>query len=382
MPPGGNGGRTDRGVTETEITIANISDTSGAVPGLFKDAQLAVQAYVEYFNRTYGTIYGRKLKYLPLDSALDSGQNRNKYIQACDQALAAVGSMSAFEQGAKDQIRQCEIPDLRTAAVNDEIMGLPTVFPADASRVGVQPMAEYQYWKKRYPQAVRSSAYLFIGSETTKFQTAQVRDATMKIGYRWPVYKEIPLSQTNYSSYVLEMKRKKVRYVTFQGAYQQAVRLAEYMKQQGFKPDVFALQTNAYTPDYLQTGGATVEGTEIAVPSVILEEINQHRELQLYATWLQQIDPNARPTGLGIYAWSAAAMFVEAAKKAGPRITRKGLIGAMKGIRSFTGNGLIPKQDIGGKNPADCVIIVKARGGRFVRAAPRSGYTCSRPVRV
>src|SRR3712207_2399076 len=199
MPPGGNGGETDTGVNETEIVTSNISDTSGAVPGLFKDAQLAVQSYVEYFNRTYRTIYGRKLKYLPLDSQLDSGGNRNKYIQACDESFAAVGSMSAFEQGAKEQIRSCGIPDLRTAAVNNEVMGLPTVFPADASRVGVQPMAEYQYWKKRYPQAVKKSAYLFITSETTKFQTNQVRRATEKIGYRWPVYREIPLSQTNYS---------------------------------------------------------------------------------------------------------------------------------------------------------------------------------------
>src|SRR3712207_8816356 len=111
MPPGGNGGETDTGVTETEIVIANVSDTSGAVPGLFKDAQLAVQAYVEYFNRTYGTIYGRKLKFLPLDSQLDSGANRNKYLQACDQSFAAVGSMSAFEQGGKDPIRQCGLPD-------------------------------------------------------------------------------------------------------------------------------------------------------------------------------------------------------------------------------------------------------------------------------
>ena len=374
---------TDTGVTETEITVANVSDISGAVPDLFKDAQLAVQAYIEYFNRTYGGVYGRKLKYLPLDSQLNSGQNRNKYLQACDQAFAAVGSMSAFEQGAEDTIKRCGIPDLRTAAVNNEVMGLPTVYPADASRVGVQPMAEYQFWKRKYPQAVKHSAYLFIDSETTQFQTGQVKAATEKIGYHWDVYRPIPLSQTNYSSYVLEMKRAGVRYVTFQGAYQQAVRLAEYMDQQGFTPDVYALQSNSYTPDFIETGRQTVEGVHIAVPSVILEEINQHRELQLYATWLQQIDPNALPTGLGIYAWSSAALFVDALKKAGPKLTREGLINALKGVHDFTGNGLLPKQDIGGKNPADCVVVVVVKGGRFVREEPRGGgFSCSKPVRV
>ena len=48
-PPGsiagtcqGTGGATDKGVTAGEITIANISDISGPVPGLFQSAQEVV----------------------------------------------------------------------------------------------------------------------------------------------------------------------------------------------------------------------------------------------------------------------------------------------------------------------------------------------------
>src|SRR5689334_76262 len=59
------------GVTDKTITIANASDMSGLVPGLFKDAQQAVQAYVAYFNAGQD-ICGRKLQYLPLDSRLDA----------------------------------------------------------------------------------------------------------------------------------------------------------------------------------------------------------------------------------------------------------------------------------------------------------------------
>jgi len=379
-PPGGNGGETDTGVTEDTITVANASDISGAVPGLFEDAQLAVQAYLEYFKAAEGTVYGRQLKYLPLDTKLNVTGNRQAYIQACREAFAAVGSMSAFEQGAVEPMRQCGIPDIRTAAVNDKVMGVETVYPADASTVGVQPMAEYQYWKKQSPEAVKKAAYLFISSDTTRFQTGQVRAATKKIGYDWVYVREIDISETNYDQFVLEMKQEGVRYVTFQGAYQQAANLAKSMQRQGFKPDIYALQSNAYTPNYLQSG--PVEGTQIAVPSVILEEADQHAELQKYAQWLNQVSPGEKPTGLGMYAWASAMLFVEAIKKVGPKLTREAVIAELKKVRDFTGGGLLPPQDIGTKQPADCVVIVEAKGGQFARRAPGSDFLCDKPVKV
>jgi ABC-type branched-subunit amino acid transport system substrate-binding protein len=381
-PPGGNGGKTDTGVTEKEIVVANASDISGAVPGLFEDAQLAVKAYLEYFKASEGTVYGRQIKYLPLDTKLNSTGNRQAYIQACGEAFAAVGSMSAFEQGAKDPINQCKIPDIRTAAVNDQMMGLPTVYPAHASTVGVQPMAQYQYWKKLKPQAVKKAAYLWIAAETTQFQTRQVIAATKKIGYEWVVDQKIDLSETNYDQFVLEMKRKGVRYVTFQGAYQQAANLAKSMQRQGFKPDIYALQANAYTPNYPQSGDAAVEGTQIAVPSVILEEVNQHAELQRYAQWLNQVKPGAKPTGLGMYAWASAMLFIDAIKKAGPELTRDKVIAELKKVDNFKGGGLLPPQHIGTKQPSDCIVIVEVKGGKFVRKAPGKNFMCDKPVKV
>ena len=41
----GNGGATDIGVTATSINIANISDITGVVPGIFQSAQLATHGF-------------------------------------------------------------------------------------------------------------------------------------------------------------------------------------------------------------------------------------------------------------------------------------------------------------------------------------------------
>lgn len=375
-PPGGNGGQTDVGVTEDKIVIANGSDISGAVPGLFEDAQLAVAAYIRRFASTEGTVYGRQLDYLPLDTKLDEQGNRNAYIEACDRAFAAVGSMSAFEQGAIDPITQCGIPDLRTAAPHPRMQEVEQMYSMDAMSPQLQPLAEYNFWKEQIGEGVKRSGYLFIDAETTRYQTQLVRDGTKQIGYEWPYVQPVDIAETNYAPFVLEMKNKDIRFVTFQGAYQQAVRLAEAMRQQNYWPEVFALQSNAYTPAYIESGGQAVEGTHIAVPSVILEEIDQHPELQEYRRWLKQVAPDAEPTGLGMYAWSAAKLFVEKLKEVGPELTRQKMLQALSQVQGYDGGGLLPPQDVGSRRNADCVIIVEVRDGGFVRVEPAQGMRC------
>ena len=97
------------GITDTKITIANASDMSGLVPGLFKDAQQAVQAYVAYFNAGQD-ICGRKLEYLPLDSRLDAGGDQQAAQQACEKAFAMVGSMAAFDSGGASVVTELRHP--------------------------------------------------------------------------------------------------------------------------------------------------------------------------------------------------------------------------------------------------------------------------------
>ncbi len=374
-PPGGNGGATDTGVTTDTIMIANAADISGAVPGLFEDAQKAVAAYVAYFTATEGTVYGRQLELQSLDTKMSTSGNRNAYLQACDQAFATVGSMSAFDEGAAPVIQQCSLPDLRTAAVNRDIQTIPTAYSTDAMQPDKLPVSQYNFWKEQAPEAVKHAAFLYISSDTTEYQTAQVRSGTQKIGYEWVYVQPIDLSETNYSGFVLKMKEKGVQFVTIQASYQQAVRLAQAMKQQDFHPTIYALQSNMYTPKLIEQGGDAVEGVQIALPSVMVEDSARYPEMQTYATWLTQVDPNASPTGLGLYAWSAAKLFVHLLKQVGPDLTRQKLVAAISDVHDWDGGGLLPPQDIGNRMPSDCINILEIKGGRFVRIEPTDPNT-------
>ena len=44
-------------------------------------------------------------------------------------------------------------------------------------------------------------------------------------------------------------------------------------------------------------------------------------------------------------------------------------------MHKYTGNGLFPGQDVGGRRLGDCVNVVQVRGGKFVRFLPSQPHT-------
>jgi Periplasmic binding protein len=88
---GSGAGATDVGVTDDAITIGVIADLTGVVPGLFKAAPDAVQAYAAMVNEA-GGIHGRELVVEVYDTGTNDNGNRLAYEEACGQVFASVGS--------------------------------------------------------------------------------------------------------------------------------------------------------------------------------------------------------------------------------------------------------------------------------------------------
>ena len=116
------------------------------------------------------------------------------------------------------------------------------------------------------------------------------------------------------------MKSKGVQFVQFLGAYQQSARLAQAMQSGGFKPTVLMYDPSVYEAGFLKQGGTAVEGAKFFVNFTPLNE--SQTELNLYKKWLGQANPGAQPTFFGIFAWSAAKLFVEKALALGGQLTR------------------------------------------------------------
>lgn len=376
-PPGGNGGVTDTGVTEDRILIYNVSDLTGAVPGLFRDALDGTLAYLQYFAATEGTVYGRQIVLESRDSQLSSQGNRAAYLDACTNAFAAVGSMSAFEEGATEPIQNCSFADLRNTPTSRALQELDNSIGAFALRPGDISLAEWQYYAERFPDAIRNAGFVWLENQTTNYQVGLYLSGTKELGYSWNKQIRVALAETNYARIVNELQSADIQLVAFQGAYQQAARLAESMQQQGYTPQVFALQSNTYTPDLVTTCGRACDPfVMVAQTGSLLEEIDRTPELQLYAEWLARVNPRARPTGTGMYSWAATKLFVESLKAIGPDVTRAALLEHLGGVTGYDANGLIPPQDIAGQSAAGCVVMLDIEEGQFVRVAPAEGFLC------
>ena len=156
------------------------------------------------------------------------------------------------------------------------------------------------------------------------------------------------------------------------------------MLEEALIPDVFALQMNIYDPRFIVEGGQNLEQfpVQIALLSQMTEEIEGSPELQTYRRWLKLIDPEAEPTGLGNYAWSATKLAYQLLKQIGPNPTRARMIEAMGQVAGWSADGLHPAQAIGSKDRANCVIMLEVRNASFARVHPAEPNTfdCSGPV--
>jgi ABC-type branched-subunit amino acid transport system substrate-binding protein len=368
------------GITDDAVTLANVADISGPVPGIFTSAELAAKAYVAYFNAT-SNLCGRKLKMLPLDSRTDAGADEAAYLTACQEAFGAVGSMSAFDSGGAGTAQSCGLPDLRAAAVSDARNDCRTCFGAQATDRHAFQNAVPDFLLSHYAAASEHAAMIYVNAAAS-VQNARVQQAVEeKRGMRFVYSTSFDVAEFNYSPYVQRMKDSGVRMVQFVGSSDEAVRFARAMQSVSYKPDVFVLDPTSCDPTFVQTGGTAVDGSLIFIDFTPLTEAAHNGELRLYEQWLQQVAPGAVPSYFGLFAWSATRLFVEQAASLGGRLTRAELVDRIRRVRGWTSNGLHAPQDVGGKTNSNCWRFIRLHDGRW---SPLGGtsYLCDGETRV
>jgi ABC-type branched-subunit amino acid transport system substrate-binding protein len=385
-PPGGGTTRIDcdgfenqTGITDSTITIANVSDISGPVPGIFESAQEATRAYAAYFNAN-GDLCGRKLEVTLLDSRADSGADQQAYTRACDEAFAAVGSMSAFDAGGARTAEDCGLPDLRSAIVNPERGACSTCFSAQALSADTIPTAVHEYFLKEHREATQHAAMLYINGGAAPINAKAFAAAAEKNGWNEVYVRGIDVSEFNYAPYVQDMKDAGVKLVQYVGPYQNTVKLQQAMQQQGFEPDVYLQDATIYDDRYVEQAGSVGDGSYVYMNNQMFDRTNIP-EMALYLSWLQQVKPGATPTFFGLYAWSATRLFVEQAARLGGDLDRKTLVAALGKVDNWTANGLHAPMHVAQKITAECTMIIQLDGQQWVQRSPGK-FLCSPVTRV
>jgi ABC-type branched-subunit amino acid transport system substrate-binding protein len=357
------------GITDETITIANASDITGIAPGLFQDVQRAVQAYVEYFNAGQ-TICGRKLKFLPLDTRIDSVGDQKAAKDACAQAFALIGSMAAFDSGGAAAVQSCGIPDLRSATLTPARLKSDVTFAANSLAVNQIPSVVPDYFREKYPEATQSAAFVYLNAGSAQENAKNEIAAWKKRGFKFVYTQGVDVLDPDYAPFVLQMKKKNVKYVQFIGNYSSAARLASTMRQQNFKPEIFLLDAAGYDFKYERFALAAAEGTRVFINSALFEEGADNEEMRRYTGWLHKIAPGSYPTYFGLFAWASARLFTEEAIKLGGQLDRQTLLASLKEVKDWTGHGLFAPQNVGERKTGGCSAIIRLENGEWVREAP------------
>ena len=363
------------GITDDEITIGNAADISGPLPGVFQSAQDAVQAYVAYFNAT-SDICGRKLRLVTYDDRTDAGADQQNYLRACNQVFAMVGSMSAFDSGGAQAAQDCGLPDVRAMAVTNERRACTTCYAASAGSTGQVSYALPAFVLQNYGDAGQHAGMVYLDAQSGEQDAEDNVNALTARGMHFDVVEGIDVAEFNYAPYVQQLKDKGVQVVVFVGAYEQSVRLRQAMQQVGYEPKLYLRDASDYSHDFVVSGGDAVDGTVVYLSFVPFEDAPPDSEMGRYLSWLHQVDPSAQPDFYGVYAWSAARLFVERAAALGGQLTRSTLLDAVGATRHWTAHGLHAPEEVGSKDIGSaCLRFIELSGASWQPVGGTS-YSC------
>jgi ABC-type branched-subunit amino acid transport system substrate-binding protein len=373
---GSSAGSSDVGVTGDTITIGVVADLTGVVPGLFKAAPDAVEAFAAMVNEEHGGIHGRELVVEVYDTGTNDNGNRLAYEEACDEVFASVGSESAFDTGGYEAVRDCGFPHLAGFTTDDAVDELPFVFPRtspDFVNVGAA-----RYLAEQFPEAVRQTAMFYGNLPVTERAARQLMEARRSVGWDFVYEQAVAPLESNYTPHALEMRNRGVQALAVVIDDNNIVRLQKAMREQGFSVEVADVSTQGYSPDYLEAVGPAGEGSYVPLGHALLEDVDQIEALQNYVSWLEEVVPDAQPTSNGLQAWIRAQLFFEAAMAVGPELTREALISELETIADWDAGGLIPPIDVGEPVPEQgCFVLAQVQDGAYVRVFPDEGFHCS-----
>ncbi len=379
-PAGGNGGATDVGVTADSITVGSVTTLSGPVPGLFAGDIAGAQAYFSYIN-SQGGIFGRKLKLAVADDQLDCGQNKTAHQALQPKVLGFVSSLSLYDNcGAPVVAQYPDMPDvsLSFSTKQGELANSFSLAPL----VPGYRLGSFEYYKKTFPDSITKMASLVgdIGSAVEIWQG--IKAAAESIGYKVAYERNYAPGESDFTSDVIQMRQAGVQFLYFVSADSHTIaKVLNTAKQQGWSPQVIAVGAGdaAYDPSFLKEAGVAAENmyADQAHAAFFNPEDAAIPGVRLYQEWMAKTGSSKKTDLYSAWGWGSALLAVQGLKAAGPNLTRKSWLAAMKNIHRFDADGMFALTNPAAKKPATCYIVLKVINGTWKRQdTPATSFRC------
>jgi hypothetical protein len=394
---------TEVGITPTDITIEVMADVgSPLAPGLFQGSIDGVEAWAKTVNAN-GGVGCRQVKVRTWDSKLTPDDTTNGTIDACQNAVAMVGSTALFTVDpsnlatCKDKAGKATgVPDIAERAVEIAHQCNPTTFSistipgacpySGGVRKSNEFVAPYAYYKSIEPgvhgifllpgDLPGTLAGSLMNVNAIEMSGNIINDGAFKVSGSD--------TQASYARFIQTIKDKKSTFAQSGSNDVSMVKLRKEAKAQGVNTvKVWACSLACYTPTFLQQGGADVEGTYLWTQFVPLEEADAVPELQNY---IDAVGGLPKTTSWGVGAWSAGLAFQQVVDNIvatdGPNaITREKILAGLKQMQTdgtFNANGIYgEKLTLSG--PGTCFMMMQVQNGKFVRVFPEERGKLSCP---
>jgi ABC-type branched-subunit amino acid transport system substrate-binding protein len=376
-PAGGNGGATDVGVTATEIVIGNVSTLKGPVSGLFRGALVGTQAAYAYQN-SLGGLFGRTFKVVSGDDNFDAGQNRSRHKELKDKVFAFSGSFSLSDSAGVPEMTSSGVLDVGRALAKVR-QDMPTHMSPVPFGIG-WPTTGCEYLKKRFgPEKIKKMAIFWGNADAARTNAAWQMNACKAVGFDFVYGREFQATESNFTTDAIRMESEGVEGYLIIFDVSGISRFMKSMDQQGFVPPIRYPSPAAYDSDLIKLAGAKVAEGAIIGQNLGLylgQEAATNPEIALFLQWMKKIDPSQKVDIFSVYGWLSGRLMVEGMKRAGPAVTRKGVLAQLQGIHAWDNFGVTEPLDIGAKKPGVCEMYMEVKGGDFRRVSPAKGFTC------
>lgn len=383
-PSGGNGGATDVGVTATSITLGNVADLSGPVPGLFQAAPYGAEAYFAYVN-SQGGVFGRQLKLLGADSQTDCTANQNAHSNLMSKVFAFVGSFSLYDDcGSRQLLEKPEVSNLSYTLSEGAKKNTTTNFPPQVAPLGY-PNGMFCYWASKYPEKVKKVGSIYPNIPSVVTSQRMIENAAKTCGWNWVSSIQVGAADGTFHAAINKMQQDGVQLiflVTTNAANAAEMKREWDAQAQGDQRNALWVVPIAYASDFIQRLGSASQAEGIVGHNLYslffnADDARNIPEVALFQQWMKRVHPGAALELYAMYSWAAAKLLVQVLREIGPRVTRKALRDGLLNVHEFDAGGLVNKSDIGNHKPSPCYLLWQIKSGAYLRLdTPPDSFRC------
>ncbi|MCU1393847.1 MAG: hypothetical protein JWM34_2275 [Ilumatobacteraceae bacterium] len=373
-------GATDKGVTDTNITIGYGDDEGyAAAPGLDKEMSDAMKAMIDWCNKQ-GGINGRQVVGNFYDGKVTEVDKA--YTQACaDKVFMMVGEGYVFDSG-EEQIRiGCQLAQMPGFAVSGAVNqgpGVRLAVPAPGDEVTVS--GAYQA-AALYPDAVKKAAFVYAQYPATQEPRDKYAFGFPSAGWNFLDCDQIYGigGEADWTPFAQALQACGVDAVVWVGSpnpnFQNLLTAA---KQVGYNPTLWYTENNQYDSDFAKwnaDNGGAADHVFVRDNYVPFEQATPGSGVQKYLDLINAA--GGKPAILGEASTSAFLLWATAVKNCGSTVTAKCVFAEVDKIKDWTAGGLHSPNDPGANETSTCGILLQMSGDSFKQVAPATdGFDC------